>query len=79
MLNNKPSQFIHQHRVLMKDFTPHGLHLLGLDSMAWASVLLNSAKIVFYMHQMLLKHTPMSSECQNLSKMTIRSLNLAFS
>ena len=45
MLNNnnikniKPSQLIHQHRVLMKDFTPPGLHLLGPASMAWDSVL----------------------------------------
>ena len=37
--DNKPSQLIHQHRVLMKEFTPPGLHFLGLASMAWASVL----------------------------------------
>ena len=41
---NKPSQLIHRHRVLMKEFTPLGLHLLGPASMTWASVLAQYGK-----------------------------------
>ena len=35
----KTSQLIHKQRVLMKEFTPARLYLLGPDSMAWAYVL----------------------------------------